>query len=74
MSNNRSKYEGYSKVIKEACNQIKSNKVKVLVILVEIGNDGRGIFKEGKIKIFKNGKFVGINQNKVKEEIKNILR
>ncbi|MDD2666280.1 MAG: hypothetical protein PHD13_02445 [Methanocellales archaeon] len=71
-SKNRSKYEGYSDVIKRSLTGIDP-KIKVLVILVDIGNEGRGIYKEGKIKIFKNGKFIGVNKNKVKEEIKKIL-
>lgn len=44
--------------------------LKVLVILVELGSAaGRGIFREGKIKIFKDGQFTGINANKVRDEI-----
>ena len=46
----------------------------MLVIIIDIGNIGRRISREGKIKIFKNGDFIGINQNAVKDEIKTILR
>lgn len=72
LSKNRNKYEGYSNVIKQSLKGINP-KLKILVIIVDIGNEGRGIYKEGKIKIFKNGRFIGINKNKVKEEIKKIL-
>ena len=72
LSKNRNKYEGYSNAIKKASIGVDP-KIKILVIIVDIGNEGRRIYKEGKIKIFKENKFVGINQNKVKEEIKKIL-
>ncbi len=70
---NRNKYEGYSNVIKKSLIGIDP-KLRILVIIVDIGNEGRGIYKEGKIKIFKNDRFIGINKNKVKEEIKKILK
>lgn len=70
---NRNKYEGYSNVIKESIRELYT-RLKILVIIVDIGNEGRGIYKEGKIKIFKNGKFIGINKHKVKEEVKKILK
>lgn len=78
LKNNRSKYEGYSHVITNITREITTNerfsKVRLLVVLIDIGNKGRRIFREGKIKIFKNGEFIGINQNVVKDEIKIILR
>jgi len=73
LSANRSKYEGYSKVIKDAVNPNPS-KIKILVILVDIGNAGRPIFREGKVKIFKTDKFVGVNQKSLKEEIRDSLK
>ncbi|MBU1198883.1 MAG: hypothetical protein KKF46_06130 [Nanoarchaeota archaeon] len=73
LAKNRSKYEGYSNVIKKALIGVDTN-IRILVIIVDIGNEGRVIGKEGKVKIFKNGKFTGINKNKVKDEIKKILR
>lgn len=70
---NRNKYEGYSNVIRQSLKGLNP-KVKVLVVIIDIGNEGRGIYKEGKIKIFKNDKFIGTNKNKVKDEIKKILK
>jgi len=67
---NRSKYEGYSKIIKESIKGIDP-KLKVLVIIIDIGNERRGVYN--KIKIFKDGAFRGISQDQVKEEIKRII-
>jgi hypothetical protein len=72
-SGNRTKYEEYSEVIKKSLKNA-NKRVRTLVIIVDIGNEGRRISKEGKIKIFKDDRFKGVNQNKVKEEIKSILK
>ena len=69
---NRNKYEGYSNVIRKSLSGL-DKKFKILVIIIDIGNKDRGIYKEGKVKIFKNGKFVGINKNRVKGEIRKML-
>lgn len=71
LEQNRNKYEAYSDVItRNAATVAARQNLKVLVILVELGSAaGRGIFREGKIKIFKNGQFTGINAYRVREEI-----
>jgi hypothetical protein len=73
LEKNRNKYEGYSNVIKQSLSGVDP-RVRILVIIVDIGNEGRGIYKEGKIKIFKKDRFIGINKNQVKEEIRKILK
>ena len=68
---NRNKYEEYTEIIRKhiGVHEDKQN-LRVLVILVELGSaEGRGIFKEGKIKLYKDGQFTGINPNKVRDEI-----
>lgn len=71
LAQNRNKYEGYADVISRNTAAVATRpNLKVLVILVELGSaEGRGIFREGKIKIFKDSQFTGINANKVREEI-----
>ena len=73
LAKNRNKYEGYSNVIEKSLSGVDT-RLRILVIIVDIGNEGRGIYKEGKIKIFKKDRFIGINRSKVKEEIKKILK
>jgi len=72
LANNRSKYEGYSNVIKKAFERT-NHCIRLIVLIVNIGNRKRAIYKEGKIKIFKNGQFKAINQNSIKHEINYIL-
>jgi hypothetical protein len=70
---NKKKYEDYTKEIIESIKQVNS-KVKVVIVLVELGSDvGRSIKKEGKVKIYYDGKFNGTAENKVKEKIKLLL-
>jgi len=70
---NRKKYKDYKKVLTSEISHIKTKKIKVLAVLVEIGNQGRAIKKEGKIKLFKNDEFIGIPQKEIKMEIEKIL-
>ncbi len=61
----------YLDVLKE--NQPSTpDKVKILFLLVSIGCEAP-IFREGKVKIFKDGDLIGINEKKYEEEIKKIL-
>ena len=50
-----------------------SDKVKILFLLVSIGCEAP-IFREGKVKIYKDGELIGINERKYEEEILNILK
>lgn len=70
-NNEIKKYETeFCDVLKELT--IPSN-VKVLFFLVSIGCNVR-IFKVGKVKLFKNGKLKGINQDEYKAEILELLK
>lgn len=71
-SANKDKFEGYLEVVKAEKKRANPN-VRILVFIVNMGNEGRIISKEGKIKLFKDGRFVGVNQKYLNEEIRKIL-
>ena len=71
-SANTDKFEGYLEVVKEERKRANPN-VRILVFVVDIGNEGKRISKGGKIKLFKDGRFVGVNQKHLNEEIRKTL-
>lgn len=73
LENNRLKYSQYAKVVQEEYKKAESH-VKMVMMLLNIGNQNRVIKREGKVKIYKNNKFQGINRKNLKEEIDKLLR
>lgn len=73
--NNKNKYENYAKVIQTQLDTVTDKeKQKILILLVDLGSEkGRAITKEGKVKIFENGKFIGIHENEVEKRIYSAL-
>jgi hypothetical protein len=67
---NRDKYAEYEEVLKESLKKLASNQ-KAIILLIEIGNKGRQIAKEGKMKLFdiEEGRFKRININMVEEAV-----
>jgi len=65
---NRAKYEGYLNSIREEVKKAEPT-VKIVVLIIDIGNEGRYIGKDGKIKLFKDSRFKGVNQKNLKEEL-----
>ncbi len=72
LENNKLKYESYVNAIQEECKKAKPN-VKILIMILNIGNENRIITKEEKTKIYKNNMFEGVNQKNIKEELYNVL-
>ncbi|MCI5150936.1 MAG: hypothetical protein D3916_16395 [Candidatus Electrothrix sp. MAN1_4] len=73
LENNRQKYRQYAKVVHEEYQNAKAH-VKMVMILLNIGNPNRVIKREGKVRIYKDNKFKGINKKHLKEEIDALLR
>lgn len=73
LEENRNKFGGYLKVLKKISQAGLPNNLRLLVLIIEIGNDKRNIQGEGKVKIFKNGIFSRVNAKKIKGQIKEIL-
>jgi len=53
----------YLDKIKKVMNN-KNTNVKVIIFIVDIGNENIKIFREGKIKVFIDNNFVAIAQDK----------
>jgi len=67
---NRAKYQEYFKEeIETAMNVAAPPNVTALFLLIDIGNEGRNIYREGKVKIFRDGAFRGVNQKSIQAEI-----
>jgi len=72
---NKEKYEEYSKIFNQKYSEVcdANLPIKMLYILLEVGNAKRTIFKEGKYKFF-NGESVGAeNKQSIRQTIKKIL-
>lgn len=72
---NKEKIYNYEERVNEINGILLNNKsnIKILIFIINIGNKNNKFFKEGKIKIYKDGKFEAVNRNKIKEEIEKLL-
>lgn len=74
---NRAKYVEYAEVIKRVTQSIapdKPAKIRIVVALVSVGNEGRRISREGKTKLYINGQFKGVPQESIQTEVRAILQ
>ena len=71
-THNKGKHDKYVNFVK-ITSMLRPFKIKLLYFKVDLGGSKRQIYKQGKIKMYNGEKLIGINQNKIKETIKNYL-
>lgn len=77
LSKNKKKYDEYISSSAKIFQKLSPN-TRALVVMLNVGNEKRKIFREGKLQLLKKSndkyKFVGIPQSKIKLEVMELLK